>query len=109
MPHLRFRGLKKEEVMEVSVDLIDKLALAMDSSKAHFTIEYIPSIYILDGKESVTNHVFVEMLWFSRSDKTKQSVANIITDFLSKYNYENIAVYFIDMEKENYFKNGTHF
>jgi len=49
------------------------------------------------------------MLWFSRSDEIKQLVANTITDSLSKYDYEKIAVYFIDMKKENYFKNGILF
>lgn len=109
MPHLRFRGLKKEEVVEVSTDLLDKLSALTDCPKEHFTIEYIPSVYIFDGKESEINYPFVEMFWFSRSDEIKQSVSNTITDVLSIYKYTDVAVYFNDMKKDNYFKNGRHF
>lgn len=109
MPHLRFRGMKKEEVLEISSQLLDKLSLVIDCPKDHFTLEYIPSLYIFDGKESAENSPFVEMFWFNRSEEVKTTVANIITDMLSKYGYSYIAIYFTDLKKENYFENGQHF
>ena len=109
MPHLRFRGLKKEEVMEVSVDLIDKLSAIMECPKVHFTLEHISSLYIADGEEAKVKYGFVEIMWFKRSDEIKQLVASAITSSLSKYDREDVSIYFYDMEKENYFKNGVLF
>lgn len=109
MPHLRIRGLNKEKLIELSAGLLEDLSKAMDSDKSTFTLEHIPSVYISEGRENTAKHIFVEMLWFDRGYDTKEMIADIITRVLSKDDGRDVALYFIDMKKENYFKNGVHF
>lgn len=109
MPHLRARGLNKEELIDMSGKLIDELSEVMNSDKSTFTLEHIPSTYIRAREEVIAKHIFVEMLWFDRGEKMKEKVANTITNLLSESGGRDVAVYFIDMKKSNYYKNGVHF
>lgn len=109
MPHLRIRGMKKDEVIDISSNLLDKISTTINCPKDHITLEYIPSIYILDGVEGQGNYPFVEMLWFERNDEAMKLVANIITDLIKVYKYNDVAVYFTNLKKDQYFENGEHF
>lgn len=109
MPHLRFRGMKIKELQDVSKDMLDQLVILMDLPRDHFTMEYVASTFIFDGEIDGNEYPFVTVDWFDRGDKVRAEVANIITDMLKQFDYEDIAVYFNDLEKGHYFENGEHF
>jgi len=108
MPHLRIRGMKKDEIVKISTELLDELVRVIEVPRDHFTIEYIESTFIFDGQENENMYPFVEVLWFKRQDKM-QEVANIITTFIKPFEYDDVTVYFTDLIPEHYFENGKHF
>lgn len=108
MPHIRIRGMKEAEVIKVSRDLIDDLVTIIDSPRDHFTLEYIPSLYIFDGEKDGNMYPFVEVLWFSR-EALKTQVARAITKRLKPFNYSDVTVYFENLEPKRYYENGDHF
>ena len=46
MPHIRCRGMKRDDVVAISETLVEQLADLISAPAAHFTIEYIPSEFI---------------------------------------------------------------
>lgn len=108
MPHIRIRGMKEAEVIKVSTDLLDELVKIVQVPKDHFTLEYVPSRYIYDGKLDGNMYPFVEVLWFDRGD-LMQSVTDKINELLKPFDYEDITVYFTNLEPGHYFENGQHF
>jgi len=108
MPHIRVRGLKEEELIDVSTDLINDLVQIIEVPKDHFTLEYIPSVYIADGQINGNMYPFVEVMWFDR-DHLMQEVADKITALLKPLNYSDVTVYFTNLKPNHYFENGKHF
>lgn len=108
MPHLRIRGMKKDEIVKISTELLDELVRVIDVPRDHFTIEYVKSTFIFDGQENKNNYPFVEVLWFKREDKMDE-VATIITTFIKPFEYDDVAVYFTDLNPKHYYENGEHF
>lgn len=104
MPHLRFRGCKLDELRNINMEMISILSEKLDTPKDYFTVEFIESYYVSEEK-----YPFIEVLWFNRGDETKQLVANIITDLMKQFKYTDVCVYFVDLEKKNYYENKEHF
>lgn len=109
MPHLRFRGLEKNELLEISSNILEDISELTSTPKDHFTMEYIESIFIFDGKENGNRYPFVSVDWFARGEEMMEKTARIITNAIKKYGYEDVAVYFTDLEKARYYENGEHF
>lgn len=108
MPHLRFRGVEKDQVKAVSKDLLEKLSTELVCPKNHFTIEHIDTTFILDGEENAGDKVFVEIIWVKRDEEKAQWVANLVTEMMKPYAKEDIIIYFTDIVNPNYYKNGIH-
>lgn len=51
MPHLRFRGMKLEELKEISAKLLDDLERIVESPRDYFTLELEASTFVFDGQE----------------------------------------------------------
>ncbi len=108
MPHLRIRGMKKDEIVKISTELLDELVRVIDVPRNHFSIEHVESTFILDGKTDTSRSPFVDVLWFDREEQM-QEVAHVITTFIKPFEYENVVVYFSNLSKQHYFENGEHF
>ena len=50
MPHLRFRGIERDPVARLSGSLIQKLSAFTGAPAAHFTIERVPTEFIIAGR-----------------------------------------------------------
>lgn len=108
MPHLRIRGMKSHEIKDISKEMVDELQNIIGCPRDYFTLEYIPSIFILDGEES-EGYPFVEVLWFDRGQEVQDKVAKAITDRIKKLEYEDVCVIFFNLAKDKYYENGEHF
>lgn len=109
MPHIRFRGLEVETLKNISTSLIDGLTNIIECDRSWFTLEYIESTFIQDGKVS-KGYPFVEILWFDRGNAIKDKVAKFVTSLLENGNdYPAITVIFTDLKGQDYFENGEHF
>lgn len=83
MPHLRFRGVKREEVKEISRELVDHLAEIVQCPRDWFTLEYIDTEFIFDGKET-DGYPFVEVLWFDRGQEAKNRAGAVVTELIRR-------------------------
>lgn len=108
MPHIRIRGMEKKEIKNISTKLIDDLEKIIGCPRDYFTIEYINTTFIVDGKED-GGYPFIDVLWFDRGEEIRNQVAKSITNQVNTYEYEDICIMFKNLEKELYYENGEHF
>lgn len=109
MPHIRIRGMKKNEIQQMSTELIDELSEIIKSPRDYFTIEHIESTFIFDGALGGNRYPFVNVDWFAREEDVRTKTVETITRYIKKFEYDCIAVYFTDLIEKNYFENGEHF
>lgn len=109
MPHLRIRGVKREEVKEISRELVDQLAEIVECPRDWFTLECLNTEFIFDGEDSV-GYPFVEVLWFDRGQDAKDRAGAAVTEMIRrKYPEEDICVIFTNLNEKDYYENGNHF
>jgi len=104
MPHLTVRGMKLEELKVIQEELLNGLSILLSTPVDHFTLEHENTIFI-----SNESYPRVQVNWFKRTEELKQTTANLITDMIKRFNYEDVCVYFQDLDKSNYFENKNNF
>lgn len=109
MPHIRFRGMKREEVQDMSTELLNELVKLINVPRDHFTLELEETTFFYDGETDKNAYPFVNVEWFDRGMETMQATANIITNAVKAYQYNDVGVYFRNLRKEHYYENGEHF
>lgn len=109
MPHIKFRGMNRDEVQEMSTELLNDLVHLMNIPRDHFTIELESTTFIHDGQLDRNAYPFVNVEWFDRGDQMMEQTAKVITDAVKHYNYPDVGVYFRNLRKERYYENGSHF
>ncbi|WP_413557794.1 DUF1904 domain-containing protein [Bdellovibrio sp. HCB209] len=109
MPHLRFRGLKEDNVAELSNALTKELATTMETTEDNFSFELIGTTFFSKGQRGGA-YPFVEVLWFQRSQEIQDAAARIITQKVKQLcPQDDVAVIFVPLAKNSYYENGTHF
>ncbi|MGL5049768.1 MAG: DUF1904 domain-containing protein [Fusobacteriaceae bacterium] len=109
MPHIKFRGIAKEKIIQNSKEIIDCLTEIVGCNREWFTLEHIETEYIFDG-EIVPGYTFAEVFWFPREKSVKDNFAKSLTEILKKINNDNdTTIIFFQLEGENYYDNGDHF
>lgn len=109
MPHLKFRGIEKQLLIDNSKELIDGLTALIKCDRTWFTIEHTETEYIFDG-EIVPGYIFVDVAWFDRGQEVKDQVAKLITDFCQRLkNNNDTTVIFYNLSGNDYYDNGEHF
>ncbi len=109
MPHLRFRGMEKETLIEISTQLLDNLESIIGCPRDYFTLEYIESTYVFDGVQNAGKWPYVEVLWFDRGPEVMKQTAKMITNMLKKDSEIDVTVHFTNLQEKHYFENGNHF
>lgn len=108
MPHIRFRGVEKEDVKNISRELIDNLERIIGCPRDYFVIEVTASTFINDGCET-KGYPFVEVAWFKRDQEIQDSAAKEITRAIKTFSNQTVDVAFTEYSEENYYENGEHF
>ncbi|MDO4813651.1 MAG: DUF1904 family protein [Gemella sp.] len=100
MPRIVTRGIKKEDVKELSTVLLDTIETIIDRPKSAFTLEAVEATSYFDGEEAPL--VYVEVSWKARPTEVCKEVAEAITPLIKDKGYEKVFVYFkeLDLEKE---------
>lgn len=109
MPHLKFKGIKLDELKEISAKLITDLVRITETPKDQFTFELIESTFVFDGVIGENKYPFVNVDWFYRGHEIMEEAAEKITGYIKEYDYTDVRIYFTNLIKENYFENGKHF
>lgn len=100
MPRVVTRGIKKEDLKDLSTELLSTIEKIIERPKAAFTLEALESTSYFDGEEAPL--VYVEVSWKARPTEVCKEVAEAITPLIKAKGYEKVFVYFkeLDLEKE---------
>lgn len=100
MPRVVVRGMKKDDVRDVSGELLTKIETIIERPKDAFTLEAFDSTFFFEGEE--VSQVYVEVSWKNRPTEVCKEVAEAVQEIIKKKNYAKVYVYFkdIDLEKE---------
>lgn len=109
MPHIRVRGLSKDQVQNLSFILAKELAPIMSTSEDNFTIEKVESDFFVQGRPT-TGDPLIEVAWFEREQAVQDLSAQRITSLVRQISKsDSICVVFIALAKSAYYENGEHF
>ncbi len=110
MPHIRCRGMKRDDVAAISETLVEQLADLTKTPTAHFTIEYIPSEFIATrfGGQA---YPFIELFWFDRGQEMQDAAAQVITSVVKLVagDESEVAVVVQPFARTAYYDNGQHY
>lgn len=109
MPHLIFRGIAKQDLIDHSKELIDGLTRLIQCDRTWFTVEHRETEYIFDCA-IVPGYTFVDVSWFDRGQEVQDQVADFLTKFCKRWtNGNDTTIIFHALEGKNYYDNGVHF
>ena len=110
MPHLRFRGIEREALMQLSGPLVEQLSSLTGAPVAHFTIERVQTEFIISG-EAVAGYPFVELMWFDRGQAVQDQAASLITEQVKAQvgATVDVAVIVLPLTRSAYYDNGQHY
>ena len=105
MPHIIIKGMRIADVQKISKQMMDELEVIIDCPREYFTLEVVESAFIVDG-ERVTKDPFVQINWFDRGPEVQNKTAVAITRHICNAGYGNVEMFFIMLERSNYYENG---
>ncbi len=108
MPQIKIRGVELKDVCSLSDNLINDLEKIINCPRNYFTIEYIPSTFIMNGNVTA-GYPFVEVTWFDRGQDVQDKAASAITNHIRGAGYNDVDVIFIAIKQNDYYENGEHF
>jgi hypothetical protein len=108
MPMLSFKGVKLEEIKDMSTQLVDTLAKIANAPREYFTLEFKETTFISDGALRTT-YPIIEIKWFDRGQTVKDQMAKVIDQALREKGYDHIEIIFYPLIKSDYYENGEIF
>lgn len=115
MPNIKTTGFMTAEVQMLSKMATEELAKAIDcpADWITFIAETTDRDVIFCNGDVVRDTIFMQVEWFDRGQEVKTLVAKILSDCTVKLREDvqtdYVDILFIDMEKMNYYENGSHF
>lgn len=108
MPQVTFKGMRVNQVCDISENLKNKLEEIIKCDRKHIKFNIIDSIEIENGKV-VESFPRIEMLWFPRNHDIQDKVAEEITRQIQILGYKHVQVTFSIFKPENFYENGKHY
>ena len=110
MPKFTVSCVKKNDLIEISTDLIDKISEIASVPRKAITLELnqVINTAIFDG-EVIEPHPTVDVYWFERPQEIKDACAEYITKQLFDLGYTHVTIIFHPISKADWFSNGKHF
>lgn len=107
MPQFLIKGMKMEDVQKISTQMVNELEEIIGCPRDYFRIEFVDSTLIEDG-DIVAGCPMVQVNWFDRGQEVQDKVAVSITTNIQNAGYEQVEIFFIVLERNKYYENGTH-
>lgn len=107
MPHIMIKGMKLADVKKISKGMIDELEVIIGCPREYFTLEALDTNFVIDG-ETVAKDPFIQINWFDRGQEVQDKTAVAITEHISAVGYKNVEMFFMMLERNNYYENGMH-
>lgn len=103
MPQIIFKGVKTEDVREISKKLPEELGEISHTPVDYFTIERPNTEYFFGG-ETFQMYPLIEVIQFDRGQEIEKKMALNIQEKVKSLGYDECEVYFTHIEKENYYE-----
>jgi len=110
MPKFTVSCVKKNDLLEISKDLIDKISELAGVPRNAITLELnqVLNTPIFDG-EIKEPHPVVDVYWFDRPQEVQDACAEYITNKLFDLGYTHVSILFHPIPKTHWYSNGKHF
>jgi hypothetical protein len=108
MPQLIFKGIKVDQVKNISTSLVQELAELCHCDTDNFTLEIIQSIFVFNQAE-VAGFPFIEVKWFDRGQEVQDQFAKIITKHIHSLDIPEVEIAFTVFLESAYYLNGNNF
>lgn len=105
MPHLIIRGIKPEQLCEISVPLVEELAVVCQCGTDNFTLEVLSTIGVFEGK-IVPSFSFIEVTWFERGTEVRDRFAETVTKHVLSLGLPEVEIAFVAYREDSYYING---
>lgn len=107
MPHIIIKGMKIEDVKTMSKQLLDELEIIISCPREYFTLEVQETNFIIDG-DIVSKDPFIQINWFDRGQEVQDKTAASMTKIIQAAGYKHVEIFFMILERNNYYENGNH-
>lgn len=108
VPYIRFYALEQEQVINVSKDIKYELAKALNINEDAWELMHMPSSFFSKGV-SVSAVPFIEVIWMTKPQEVQDLCAKIISDNIKRLTQLECMILFLNIPKENFYKNGIHY
>lgn len=108
MPQIIIRGMAQEDVKSISKRLVTELAECIGCPREYFTIELLQTVCIAEGEVS-KGTLFVQVNWFDRGQVVQDQAAAILDRNIRNAGYSEIEIYFLVLNENKYYENGSHY
>ncbi|MGC5324784.1 DUF1904 family protein [Brevibacillus sp. SYSU BS000544] len=105
MPHLLIRGIKPEQLCEISKPMVEELALVCECGTDNFTLEVLSTTGVFDGKV-VPSFPFIEVAWFERGPEVRNRFAEAVTKHVLSLGLPEVEIAFVAYREDSYYING---
>lgn len=109
MPHLVFRGIRKEDLVDFEKELLVNASDMINCPIDHFTVEWQDTLFISNGIENNGGYPFVNIFWFKRPLEQEKAIMQLITDAVHLKGYKDVCIYFHELNPKKYYENGISF
>lgn len=103
MPQIIIKGLKREDVIKMSIDLPEYLSDVSNTPIDYFTMERVQNEYFSSGKV-FDMYPLIEVVQFDRGKEVESKMARIIQKQVKNLGYKECEVYFTHIDKEDYYE-----
>lgn len=103
MPQLVFKGVKEDDVRDLSLTLAKELSEIADTPEDYFTFEYATRTYYSKG-EQIKMYPLIEIIQFKREQKVESKMAHHIQERIYELGYTECEVYFLHIHTEDYYE-----
>lgn len=105
MPHLLIRGIKPEQICDISALLVEELAAICECGTDNFTLECLATVGVFGGK-IVPSFPFVEVAWFERGTMVRDRFAETVTRHVLSLGLPEVEIAFTTYTEDSYYING---
>lgn len=107
MPHIIFKGIKEDKMVDISNVLPKKLSpLFGGVPDDWFFLEHIDAKYYYHGKV-LESFPLVQINWYDKGPEVKEKVVFSIHEVLENLGYKSIKIFFINLDSDCFFSVGN--
>lgn len=106
MPNIKCNNLSEKQVLELSKATLNDLSnvIGCPSDWLNFIVQ--SEMIIIDNEVS-KDMCYINIEWFKRSEEIASKVVEIIDTYLRSVDYNDIVVYFSELDKNNFYENNS--